>query len=162
LRDRNRTRVLFVCLANICRSPTAEGVFRQQVKQAGLSDRIAVDSAGTGAYHIGDPPDPRACRVASQRGYDLTRLRARQVDRNDFAEFDYIVVMDLDNMRALAPLCPPEHGHKVKLFTDYCSTGGPTISDPYTRGPEDFALMLDRIEDGADGLLRHIIREIEA
>jgi protein-tyrosine phosphatase len=161
LSHRNRTRVLFVCLANICRSPTAEAVFRQHVKQAGLADRILVDSAGTAAYHTSEPPDSRARRVALQRGYDLTGLRARQVDRTDFAEFDYIVVMDLENLRALAPLCPPEHGHKVKLFADYCSTGACTISDPYIGGPDDFAHMLDRIEDGADGLLRHIIREME-
>ena len=159
---RNRTRVLFVCLANICRSPTAEAVFRQHVKQAGFADRILVDSAGTAAYHIGEPPDSRACRVALQRGYDLTGLRARQVEKRDFAEFEYIVVMDLENMRALAPLCPPEHGHKVKLFTDYCSTGACTISDPVIGGPQDFIHMLDRIEDGAQGLLRHIIREMEA
>lgn len=160
--NRNQVRVLFVCFANICRSPTAEGVFRQHVQRAGVSDRISVDSAGTATRRIGEAPDPRACRAALERGYDLTRLRARRLRKDDFSEFDYIVVMDIENMRALAPLCPAEHGHKVSLFTDYCSTGGCTIADPYYGGQTDFVYMLERIEDGAAGLLRHIMREMPA
>ena len=159
---RLQIRVLFVCFANICRSPTAEGVLRELVKQAGLRDRILIDSAGTSPSHIGQPPDWRARSIALQRGYSLRRLRARQIDRDDFAEFDYIIVMDLDNLRALAPLCPPQHGHKIRLFTDFCSTAGECIiRDPYTGGPEDFVHMLDRIEDGARGLLRHIIHDMK-
>jgi protein-tyrosine phosphatase len=135
-------------------------VFRQRVNQAGLSGCILADSAGTAAYHIGEPPDPRACRVASQRGYDLTGLRARQLDPGDFARFDYIVVMDIDNLRKIARVCPPEYGHKVKLFTEFCSKGACTIEDPYLGGTDDFLYMLDRIEDGVDGLLKHVTREI--
>ena len=99
-------RVLFVCLGNICRSPTAEGVFKQYVKDAGLEHAIESDSAGTGDYHIGDPPDARACAAASKRGYDLTKLRGRQVSRRDFAEFDYILAMDELNLRDLKRLAP--------------------------------------------------------
>ena len=157
-----KVRVLFVCLANICRSPTAEGVFRQYVKQAGLARNIVVDSAGTSDYRIGEAPDARACDVASQRGYDLSGLRARQIEQKDLDEFDYIVAMDVDNIRALAPLCSPEHGRKVSLLTDYCSKPACTVPDPYTGGPEDFVHMLNLIEDAADGLLQHIMRELAA
>ena len=157
-----KVRVLFVCLANICRSPTAEGVFRQYVKQAGLAKQIRIDSAGTSDYRIGEAPDPRACDVAFQRGYDLSGLRARQIDEQDFAEFDYIVAMDVDNIRALARLCPPEHGPKVSLLTDYCSKPACTIPDPIGGGPEDFVHTLNLIEDAADGLLRHIALELAA
>lgn len=156
-----KVRVFFVCLANICRSPTAEVVFRQYVKQAGLAEFFQIDSAGTGNHHIGEPPDPRACRIASQRGYDLTRLRARQVNKNDFAQFDYVLAMDIENMRALVHLCPREHGHKVRLLTDFCSAGTCTIPDPYSGGPEGFVHMLDLVEDAARGFLRHIRSEMQ-
>lgn len=152
--------MLFVCLANICRSPTAEAVFRQLVKEAGLAEHIVVSSAGTRVGRTGEAPDPRARRVAAKRGYDLTKLRTRRLRKSDFADFDYIVVMDLENMRALAPLCAAEEGHKVKLFTDFCSKGDRTIVDPYFGGEKDFAHMLDRIEDGATGLLHHIMRRL--
>jgi protein-tyrosine phosphatase len=157
---RKKVRVLFVCLANICRSPTAEGVFRQYVKQAGLAKRISADSAGTSNYRLGEAPDVRACDVAFQRGYDLSGLRARQIEEKDFADFDYIVAMDIDNIRALATLCPREHGRKVSLLTDYCSKPACTIPDPYTGGPEDFVHMLNLVEDAAAGLLRHIADEL--
>src|SRR5690242_293212 len=94
-------KVLFVCLGNICRSPTAEGVFRQQLQEAGLERDVLVDSAGTGDYHVGEPPDERACEAAARRGYDLTPLRARQVKRDDFVKFDYVLAMDMDNLRSL-------------------------------------------------------------
>src|SRR5687767_2147026 len=94
LSETRPVRVLFVCLGNICRSPTAEGVFRRLVEEAGLQERIAIDSAGTGDYHIGSPPDARACEAAARRGYDLSTLRARQVSPPDFADFDYILAMD--------------------------------------------------------------------
>jgi protein-tyrosine phosphatase len=156
-----KTKVLFVCLGNICRSPTAEGVFRQLVKEAGLADRIEVDSAGTGDYHIGERPDPRACWAASRRGYDLTRLRARQVGRHDFYEFDYVLAMDEQNMRALNQLAPPEHAHKLKMFTDFCSSGECGIPDPYAGGPQSFEDVLDLVEDSAQGLLRRLRSEVE-
>lgn len=157
-----KVSVLFICLANICRSPTAEAVFRQYVKQAGLAQRIVIDSAATADYHVGEPPDPRACRVASLRGYDLTRMRARQVTEQDFAKFDYILTMDVENLRALLRLCPQEHGRKVTLFTDFCSTSRCTIPDPYIGGREGFEHMLDLIEDAAHGLLRHMQSKAQA
>jgi len=156
-----KRKVLFVCLGNICRSPTAEGVFRQLVKEAGVADAIEVDSAGTGDYHIGERPDPRACWAASRRGYDLTRLRARQVGRQDFYEFDYVLAMDEQNMRALKQLAPPEQAHKLMMFTDFCSSGECTIPDPYAGGPQGFEEVLDLVEDSAQGLLRRLRSEVE-
>ena len=155
-----RTRVLFVCLGNICRSPTAEGVFRQLVKEAGLADAIEVDSAGTGDYHIGEKPDPRACWAASRRGYDLSSLRARQVTAKDFQDFDYVLAMDEQNLRALQRIAAPDGAHKLKMLTDFCSSGECGIPDPYIGGPEGFDRVLDIVEEGAQGLLRHIRSEI--
>jgi protein-tyrosine phosphatase len=157
-----RMRVLFVCMGNICRSPTAEGVFRHLVEQAGLADRITIDSAGTGDWHVGAPPDARACKAAAKRGYDLTALRGRQVNRKDFSEFDYVIAMDDENVRALERLSPREHVHKVKRFTDFCATGACSVPDPYAGGPKGFELVLDLVEDAAQGLLRHIRAELAA
>ena len=161
----NRPRpvsVLFVCLGNICRSPTAEGVFRHLVKEAGLEDRVVIDSAGTGNYHVGERPDQRACETAARRGYDLSALRARQVSREDFAKFDYILAMDEDNLRELRRLCPPEHAHKVKLFTEFCSKGTCPVPDPYAGGPQGFELVLDLVEDSARGLLDYLRWQLKA
>lgn len=156
---RRPIRVLFVCLGNICRSPTAEGVFKRSVKEAGLDAAIESDSAGTGDYHIGEPPDPRACTAAARRGYDLSRLRARQISRKDFEAFDYVLAMDEQNLRDLKRLCPKEHAHKVRLFTDFCSSGACAVPDPYGGGPQGFEHVLDLVEDAAQGLLRHIRSE---
>ena len=153
-------RVLFICLGNICRSPTAEGVFRNLVEEAGLSDRIVIDSAGTGDYHIGSPPDERACEAAARRGYDLSALRARQVNRRDFAEFDYVLAMDEQNVRTLKSLAPAEHAHKVKLFTEFNSTPTRAVPDPYAGGPDGFELVLDLVEDAARGLLRDVRKRL--
>ena len=153
-------KVLFVCLGNICRSPTAEGVFKRHVREAGLEDRISSDSAGTGDYHIGDPPDARACAAAARRGYDLSGLRGRQVGKKDFSEFDYVLAMDDENMRALKHWCPREYAHKLKLFTEFCSSGARSVPDPYGGGPQGFELVLDLVEDAAQGLLRHIRTEL--
>lgn len=156
LQEDKKVHVLFVCLGNICRSPTAEGVFMQYVKAAGLQDRVVIDSAGTGHWHVGKPPDARACRAAAQRGYDLTALRARQITRRDFARFDYVLAMDEQNLRALRELCAPEHAHKVQLFTEFCSTGARAVPDPYGGGPQGFELALDLIENAAQRLLHHV------
>ena len=155
-------RVLFVCLGNICRSPTAEGVFLKLVHEAGLESRIFVDSAGTGDYHIDRPPDARACEAAGRRGYDLSPLRARQVSKKDFAEFDYVLAMDDENMRALRRICPSAHARKVRLLTEFCSSGACTVPDPYAGGPEGFELVLDLVEDSARGLLQHLRRQLNA
>ena len=162
MQTQHPVKVLFVCLGNICRSPTAEGVFRHYVKQAGLEDRIHVDSAGTGNWHIDEAPDARTCEAAAGRGYDLTALRARQVKARDFAEFDYVLAMDDQNLSALKRLCPPEHAHKIGLFTDFCSRGVCEVPDPYSGGPQGFELVLDLVENSAQGLLRHLRRQLSA
>jgi protein-tyrosine phosphatase len=154
--DNRPIKVLFVCMGNICRSPTAEGVFRHLIEQEGLQDRIAIDSAGTGEWHIGSPPDERALSAATTRGYDLSRLRARQVTRDDFAEFDYVLAMDAQNVHDLRRLAPREHAHKIRLFTDFCSSGACEVPDPYAGGPEGFEEVLDLVEDAAQGFLRHV------
>jgi protein-tyrosine phosphatase len=143
-------------MGNICRSPTAEAVFRQHVKEAGLEREVVIDSAGTGDWHVGEPPDGRARDAAANRGYDLSALRARQVSQRDFAEFDYILAMDHDNVRTLTRWCPPEHAHKVRLFTEFCSTGACEVPDPYAGGAQGFELVLDMVEEAAQALLRHL------
>jgi protein-tyrosine phosphatase len=154
-------RILFVCLGNICRSPTAEAVLRKHAKAAGLEQSIVIDSAGTGNYHIGEAPDHRARSAAARRGYDLTALRARQVRLGDFHEFDYVLAMDEDNLLALKALCPPEHAEKLGLFTDFSSTGARTVPDPYGGGAAGFETALDLIEDSARGLLRVLAQRLQ-
>ena len=112
--------VLFVCMGNICRSPTAHGVFRHRVAQEGLSDAVVVDSAGTHNYHPNSPPDERSQAHAAKRGYDLSDLRARQINDGDFEKFDLILVMDLDNLTQVQQECPPQHQHKVRRLTEFC------------------------------------------
>src|SRR5688572_17074702 len=111
--------VLFVCTGNICRSPTAEAVFKHCVEEAGLAARIVSDSAGTHDYHVGEAPDPRTQAAARRRGYELCELRARRVRKDDFERFDYVLAMDEANLRTLERLCPQEHAHKLKLFLDF-------------------------------------------
>jgi len=149
------TRVLFVCMGNICRSPTAEGVFRHLVERAGLADAIHIDSAGTHDYHIGDPPDARSQSAAARRGYDLSPLRARQIAREDFASFDYLLAMDEHNQGLLLQQCPPEHRAKVRLFLEFAEGEVPAeVPDPYYGGPQGFEQVLDLVENAAQGLLR--------
>src|SRR4051812_34613859 len=159
-RARQQIKVLFVCLGNICRSPTAEGVFRHLVEKEGLADRVLIDSAGTGEWHIGSPPDARACKAAEARGYDLTRLRGRQVTRSDFEAFDYVLAMDDANVYALKRIAPREHVHKIRLFTDFGSKGAAGVPDPYGGGPHGFELVLDLVEDAAQGLLRQVREDL--
>ena len=149
-------KVLFVCMGNICRSPTAEGVFRHKVEQAGLTDSVLIDSAGTHDYHIGDPPDPRSCAAAARRGYDLTTLRARQVTRSDFDSFDYVLAMDDVNYRHLERLCSPGHRAKLRMFVEFSGQDVEGVPDPYYGGTQGFDRVLDLIEDASDGLLREI------
>jgi len=150
-------KILFVCMGNICRSPTAEGVFKSVVEKAGLADRITSDSAGTGDYHIGEAPDPRAQSAALSRGYDLSPLCARQVSRRDFSEFDYILAMDESNLRQLKRLCPPEHAGKVKLFMEFAGEGtAREVPDPYYGGAHGFERVLDMVEQASRGLLDHL------
>ena len=150
-------KVLFVCTGNICRSPTAEGVFKHAIDEAGLADRIATDSAGTGDYHIGEAPDPRAQSAALARGYDISPLCARQVRLRDFGEFDYILAMDESHLRQLKRLSPPEHASKVKLFMDFAGEGAAReVPDPYYGGKQGFERVLDMVEHASRGLLDHL------
>ncbi|MEO5335778.1 MAG: low molecular weight phosphotyrosine protein phosphatase [Magnetospirillum sp. WYHS-4] len=150
-------RVLFVCLGNICRSPTAEGVFRALVEKEGLAGHIHVDSAGTGAYHVGEPPDARSQAAAARRGVDLSPLRARQAVREDFHRFDYVLAMDRDNLRNLQALCPKGEEHRLRLFLDFAPQAGRReVPDPYYGGPQGFDTVLDLAEAASRGLLAHI------
>lgn len=152
------TRVLFVCMGNICRSPTAEGVFKHLVAQHGLAERIESDSAGTHDYHLGAPPDARAQAAAMRRGYDLSALRARQVTAEDFADFDYVLAMDETNRKALRQLCPAHNRDRVRLLLEFATEAGRReVPDPYYGGDQGFEEVLDMVQDAAQGLLRHII-----
>ncbi len=150
-------KVLFVCMGNICRSPTVEGVFRSVVKARGLSKKVFIDSAGTHGYHVGDPPDSRAQAVASARGYDICALKGRQVCLQDFQNFDYILAMDLENLIHLQKMCPPEHTAKLCLLMDYARhTSEREVPDPYYGGTRGFEKVLDMAEDAAQGLADEI------
>lgn len=151
------TKVLFVCMGNICRSPTAEGVFKRFVVDHGLGGQIESDSAGTHDYHIGESPDPRSQAAAERRGYDLSALRARQVAANDFAAFDYVLAMDEVNHAALRRLCPAQYRDRVKLFLEFAPQAGRRdVPDPYYGGAQGFEEVLDLVELAAQGLLDHI------
>jgi protein-tyrosine phosphatase len=152
--------VLMVCMGNICRSPTAEGVFRHVVQEAGLDDRIRIDSAGTHDYHVGSPPDERSCHHASLRGYDLSAQRARQVSESDFERFDLILAMDWQNLRLLEEDCPPQHRHKLRRLMEFAPEGlSDVVADPYYGGRQGFETVLDHIEAASRGLLDHLRRE---
>ncbi len=147
-------RILFVCLGNICRSPTAEGVFRALIEQEGLADRVLIDSAGTHAYHVDDPPDERAQAAALRRGIDISGLRGRKVVPADFESFDYVLAMDRENLDNLLALSAPEHRHKIRLFLDYAPQRTECeVPDPYYGGPAGFDRVLDMLGEASLGLL---------
>jgi protein-tyrosine phosphatase len=150
-------QVLFVCMGNICRSPTAEGVFKKVLQQHAPDLSVFVDSAGTHAYHIGEPPDPRARRAAEQRGIDLSHQRARRVSDEDFARFDLVLAMDELNYTMLCELSPPEHQQRVRLFLDFAPQLGRTdVPDPYYGGANGFEYVLDLVEEASLGLVKHL------
>lgn len=150
-------KVLFICLGNICRSPTAEGVFSALVNSEGLDDRISMDSAGTAAYHIGNPPDPRSQAAALKRGVDISGQQARRVRSEDFEKFDYLLAMDYDNHGNLMAICPPGLEHKVHLMLDFAeSVHEQSVPDPYYVGGNGFEVVLDMIEIASQGLLADI------
>ena len=156
-KDPKEINVLFVCMGNICRSPMAHGVFQSLVRNYFLQQIIGVDSAGTYAYHVGEPPDPRAKSVASRRGYSLEHLRARKVKASDFAEFDLILAMDYQNRDDLFALCAEEEKNKVLLLLDFARNAGiEEVPDPYYGGLNGFEVVLDLVEDASYGLLGHI------
>ncbi|HEY2025095.1 low molecular weight protein-tyrosine-phosphatase [Paraburkholderia sp.] len=151
--------VCFVCLGNICRSPTAEGVMRHFVHEAQLTDRILIDSAGTGDWHIGEAPDERAQQAARERGYDIGTLRGRQVTSADFARFDLLVAMDERNIAALRQLCPPALRDRIRLLMEFVPemdnrwNGAREVVDPYFGDSEGFAQVLDQCEAACSGLV---------
>jgi len=155
--ETNLVKDLFVCTGNICRSPTAEGVFRKLVNDAGVGDKICVDSAGTGAWHVDQAPDRRSQEAARKRGIDLSAQRARQVTTDDFKNFDYVLAMDAANLRILNELCPSDLASRISLFLDYApSLKRREVPDPYHGGGRGFELVLDLIEAASNGLLSHI------
>jgi protein-tyrosine phosphatase len=144
-------------MGNICRSPTAEAVFRRYVENAGLTERILIDSAGTHDYHIGDAPDSRAQRAAKQRGYDMSKLRGRQVEAADFMRFDYVLAMDEANLFILQGLRPRDAQSHLGLFLEYARHHNEReVPDPYYGGSDGFERVLDLVEDAANGLLQHV------
>ena len=150
-------RVLFICMGNICRSPTAEAVFRKLVDESPLKGKMEIDSAGTIGAHAGAKPDPRAIELGTSRGYELEKLRARQVTEADFTRFDYVIAMDAQNVRHLREICPPEMAGKIELLMAYApDAGSGEVPDPYYGSATDFEHALTLIEQGCHGLLRHI------
>jgi protein-tyrosine phosphatase len=144
-------------MGNICRSPTAHGVFRHKAREAGLASAVLVDSAGTHNYHPNSPPDKRSQAHAALRGYDLSDLRARQIQAEDFEAFDLILAMDWDNLALVQLESPAEHQHKVRRFTEFClQFDSPVVPDPYYGGKDGFEQVLDLVEDASEGLLRHV------
>ncbi len=153
--------VLFVCMGNICRSPTAHGVFRKLVEDEGLADIIVIDSAGTHAYHVGNPPDQRAQQTALYRNLDLSDLRARQTAGDDFERFDYLLAMDEDNYAILESSCPAGMEHKLRLFMSFApELGIREVPDPYYGGDRGFEQVFDMIEAASEGLLEDIRRNL--
>lgn len=157
---KEKMSVLFVCMGNICRSPTAEGVFRKHVSDAGLDTAIQTDSAGTHAYHIGEPADRRAHAAAARRGFSLEGIRARRVADEDFDRFDFILAMDEDNLMALHERAPDEHRSKVRLFLEFAESRHENeVPDPYYGGSSGFERVLDLVEDASQGLLETLHRK---
>jgi protein-tyrosine phosphatase len=150
--------VVFVCTGNICRSPTAEGVFRAHAQAAGLLDKLDIDSVGTHDYHVGEPPDPRAIAHAARRGIDIAGLRARKLRREDFARFDYVLAMDRGHQRIMLRQAGAQRD-RVRLFLDFVpELAGRDVPDPYYGRAEDFERVLDLVEPAAAGLIEHIRR----
>jgi protein-tyrosine phosphatase len=150
-------KVLFVCMGNICRSPTAEGVFRKLVQLQGLEHQIEIDSAGTHAYHVGSAPDPRAQSAAIKRDINLSSLRGRQIQHDDLDDFDYVLAMDRDNYQDIQLLADGGNKGKVSLFLDFARNHSEQeVPDPYYGGANGFERVLDMVEDAAEGLLEHI------
>ncbi len=150
-------KILFVCLGNICRSPVAEGVFAHVAEQAGHGDRFELDSAGTGSWHVGNPPDPRSVVAAAARGIDLSNLRARQVCQRDFMTFDLILAMDAANHATLLALAPQDYAEKIQLFLNNTPDGGKReVPDPYYGGEDGFEDILDLVEEGSRALLARL------
>ncbi len=153
------TRVLFVCLGNICRSPTAEAVFTNIVEARGLAGDIDIDSCGTSGWHKGEPPDERATREAARRGYDMTALRGRQIELRDFERFHYILAMDYANLSELQAMCPAAFSGHLGLFLEFAAgVDEEEVPDPYYGGDAGFSHVLDLVEAASEGLLSALQR----
>ena len=160
--EAEKTSVLFVCLGNICRSPTAHGVFEALLQQRGLSHALSVDSCGTGDWHVGSAPDRRATAEAGERGYDLSHLRARQVQAADFKRFDYILAMDRANLTELQAMCPAGYTGHLGLFLPFAAEAiTREVPDPYYGGADGFAHVLDLVEAASKGLLLELCEKRE-
>lgn len=153
-------RLLMVCLGNICRSPTAHRIMEKLITDRGLRELIEVDSAGTGSYHIGESPDPRATAAAENRGYDLSAQQARQVTEKDFIAFDHIIAMDNSILASLRGGCPAEHQQKLKLLLEFSNADHDEVPDPYWSGQDGFELVLDLVEDACGALLDSVAVDI--
>lgn len=157
MNNNRKIEVLFVCLGNICRSPTAYGVFEKHLAESDLAEKVSIDSAGTAAYHIGKAPDKRAIAMAKGRGYDLSRQRARQVSEQDFDRFDLILAMDDSNIDDLLAIRPANSRAEVRLFLSFDATSPITeVPDPYYGGNESFEHVVDLVESASKGLLKHL------
>ena len=152
-------QVLFVCMGNICRSPTAHAVFREQVREGGLIEQFVIDSAGTHDFHIGREPDKRSIETAAEQGLDMTDLRARQVQKVDFEQFDYVVAMDQQNLDALKNSCPEAYLGRLSLLLDWTDDWGAEVPDPYYGGDEGFTRVLEMVTSACRCLLEHIVAE---
>ena len=152
-------RVLFVCMGNICRSPTAHALFREQVDRAGLATHIEIDSAGTHAYHVGNAPDARAIATARARGINMADLRARQVHQDDYSQFDYIVAMDEENLSVLLASCPEAERARLSLMLDWTTGWGREVPDPYYGEEDGFGEVLDILEAGCPLILQTLAGE---
>jgi len=156
-------KILFVCMGNICRNPTAKAVFSKKISALGLSRKVTVDSAGTHNFHPNSPPDERSQIHALKRGYDLSNLRARSVVEGDFKEFDLILTMDWENRALLEQRCPSKHLHKVRSFAEFLQTTEVSvIPDPYFGGEEGFEHVLNLIEEASEGLAKFVLQKIGA
>ena len=152
-------RILFVCMGNICRSPTAEGLFRKVVAERAPELEVHIDSAGTHGYHVGAAPDPRACRAAERRGIDLRPLRARRVTAQDFEHFELVLAMDEQNREFLLEICPVEYRDRVRLLLEFAPhLERSDVPDPYYGGSTGFEHVLDLVEEAAEGLLEYLKR----
>ena len=157
-----KVSVLFVCMGNICRSPTAEGVFRHLVRQEELEHLIQSDSAGTHAYHVGNPPDTRAQATAETRGIELHDLRARRVSAKDFELFDYVLAMARENYEILSDICPQGYESRLRLFMEFApQLNIPEVPDPYYGGTSGFERVFDMVEEASQGLLEDIRRQLK-
>ncbi|NND65534.1 MAG: low molecular weight phosphotyrosine protein phosphatase [Gammaproteobacteria bacterium] len=150
-------KILFVCMGNICRSPTAEAVMQRRLAESDIAHRVIIDSAATHGYHLGAAPDQRSQEYASKRGYDLSSLRARAVQATDFTEYDWLLVMDHENRRDLQAECPPSELQKIKLLLDFANNADTDeVPDPYYGGQQGFERVLDLIEESIEGLIHYL------